>query len=86
MLSPFKYKDKLFYDWVVVATFFIVGMAIWGIRFSYGIFFKSLESEFDLNRAATSSIFSVHMILGMVALLVALARQETNRTLKPERS
>ncbi len=59
-----KYRDKVFYGWVVVATFCITGTAIWGIRFSFGVFFKSLESEFALGRAATSAIFSVLMVLG----------------------
>jgi MFS family permease len=65
-----KFKDKIFYGWVVTATFFVIGTAVWGIRFSYGVFFKSIESEFDLSRAATSSIFSAHMALGV---LVAIA-------------
>ena len=64
MLSPLKFKDKLFYGWVVVITFLILGTAIWGIRFSFGVFFKSIESEFNLTRAATSAIFSTQMMLG----------------------
>jgi len=64
LLSPLKLKDKLFYGWVVVATFFIVGTTLWGIRFSFGVFFKSIEGEFDLTRAATSTIFSVYMVFG----------------------
>jgi len=66
LLSPLKLKDKLFYGWVVVATFFIVGTTLWGIRFSFGVFFKSIEGEFDLTRAATSTIFSVYMVFGGV--------------------
>jgi len=57
-------KEKVYYGWVVVATFCIAGTAIWGIRFSFGVFFKSLESEFALSRAATSAIFSTQMVLG----------------------
>jgi len=59
-----KFKDRIFYGWVVVATFCITGTAIWGIRFSFGVFFKALESEFALSRAATSAIFSVQMAMG----------------------
>ena len=58
------FKDKLFYGWVVTVAFFLIGTTTWGIRLSFGVFFKSLESEFDLTRAATSSIFSVYMVLG----------------------
>jgi len=59
-----KYRDKIFYGWVLVATFCVAGTAIWGVRFSFGVFFKSLESEFALSRAATSAIFSTQMVLG----------------------
>jgi len=62
--SLLKFKEKIYYGWVVVATFFIVGVAIWGMRFTFGVFFKSIESEFLLTRAATSAIFSTQMVLG----------------------
>ena len=65
-----KYRDKIFYGWVVVATFCIGGSAIWGVRFSFGVFFKSLESEFTLSRAATSAIFSTLMGLGVIFTVV----------------
>jgi len=69
-MLPSGLKDRLFYGWVVVATFFIAGTAIWGVRFSFGVFFKSIESEFSLTRAATSAIFSTQMALGAVFTIV----------------
>jgi MFS family permease len=62
--SNLSSNRKFFYGWVVVATFLVAGTTLWGIRLSFGVFFKSLESEFQLSRAATSSIFSLYMILG----------------------
>ncbi len=74
MLSPSRIKDKLFYGWVVAVAFLVIGTTIFGIRFSFGIFFKSIESEFDLTRMVTSGIFSVHMVLSPVfAILGGLA-------------
>lgn len=64
MPSLLPIKDKLFYGWVVVVAFLIIWLAILGTRFSFGVFFKSIESEFDLTRAATSGVFSVYMVLG----------------------
>lgn len=64
MLLPLRLKDKLFYGWVMVVAFLIIGTTLWGIRFSFGVFFKSIESEFNLTRTATSAIFSAHMVLG----------------------
>ena len=74
MLSPSRIQEKLFYGWVMVVAFLVIGTTIFGIRFSFGIFFKSIESEFDLTRAATSAVFSVNMVLGCVfAILGGLA-------------
>lgn len=56
-------KNKFYYGWVLVISFAIVGTTIWGIRFSFGVFFKSLETEFQLNRAETSAVYSLYMIL-----------------------
>ena len=63
MLSPLGLKDKLFYGWVVVAVFLVSGITLYGIHFSFGIFFKSIESEFSLTRAATSAILSANLLL-----------------------
>ena len=63
MLSPLNFRDKLFYGWVVVAVFFVSGITLYGIHFSFGIFFKSIEGEFNLTRAATSAILSANLLL-----------------------
>jgi len=65
LLSPLRLKDKLFYGWVVVAAFLFINTTLYGIDFSFGVFFKSIESEFDLTRAATSGVFSIYMVLGI---------------------
>jgi len=57
-----RLEEKIFYGWVMVVTCLIVASTLWGIRFSFGVFFKSLESEFVLNRATTSSLFSAYML------------------------
>ena len=61
-----KIKEKVFYGWVVVAAGLIISLISFGIRYSFGVFFKSIESEFDLTRAVTSGIFSVYMMLAAV--------------------
>jgi OFA family oxalate/formate antiporter-like MFS transporter len=58
-----RVKERLFYGWIVVASIFFVGTTIWGLRFSFGVFFKSIEAEFNLSRGATSAIFSIYMVL-----------------------
>ena len=44
----------------------VMGILGFGIRYSFGIFFNSLETEFGLSRAATSGIYSTYMLLGGV--------------------
>jgi MFS family permease len=66
LLSPLKFKDRFFYGWVVVIVFFATGVIFYGINFSFGVFFKSIESEFSLTRVATSSVLSAQMILAGV--------------------
>ncbi len=58
-----RLTDRVFYGWVVVFIFLVIGTALYGIHFSFGVFFKSIEAEFDLTRAATSTIVSVNMLL-----------------------
>jgi len=70
LLSLLRFKDKFFYGWVVVVAGLIIGLISLGVRYSFGVFFKSIESEFGLTRAATSGIFSVYMVLsGVIAIL-----------------
>jgi len=48
---------------VVTAAGLIIGTLIFGTRYSFGVFFTSIEGEFQLSRTATSTIFSVYMLL-----------------------
>jgi len=57
-------KDRLFYGWVVVAAFFAIGTVMYGTLTSFGVFFKSIGSEFGLTRTATSAIFSAQNLFG----------------------
>lgn len=59
-----KEKDKLFYGWVVVVAFLIVGTAIFGVVLSFGVFFKSIGSEFNLTRGGISMVFATQSVLG----------------------
>ena len=56
-------KDRLFYGWVVVTAGIIISAIIFGTRYSFGVFFKSIETDFNLSRGTTSGIFSIYMLL-----------------------
>jgi len=59
----YSFKDRLFYGWVVVAVCFLLTAVVFGTRYSFGVFFKSLERDFELTRAATSGVFSAYMVI-----------------------
>ncbi len=63
MRASWRFSDRIFYGWVVVAVFLVIGITLYGIHFSFGVFFKSIEAEFSLTRAATSAILSANMLL-----------------------
>jgi MFS family permease len=58
------YGEKRYYGWVIVTAFFVIGTIMYGVLFSFGAFFKPISSEFNLARAAASSIFSIQNVFG----------------------
>ena len=66
-----RLRDRIYYGWVVLISFLIVCTLIFGIRFSFGVFFKAIESEFNLTRAVTSSVMSTQMLLGCIFAFLA---------------
>ncbi len=64
-------KRKIFYGWVIVTAALIVVSTLIGIRYSSGIFLRSLEAEFDLSRTAISSVFAVYTILAGVFAFIS---------------
>ncbi|MFC1917707.1 MFS transporter [Chloroflexota bacterium] len=70
MLKIIQSERKFYYGWVVVIAFAIISTILWGLRFSFGVFFKSIEGEFELTRAATSSVFSAYMVLGTIFVVL----------------
>lgn len=66
-----RIKGKVFYGWIIVAAALVILFVHTGVRFSFGVFFKSLQGEFDLTRAATSSVFSAYMVLSVIFSIVS---------------
>ena len=48
----------------------VVGLAFFGITYSFGVFFTSIQSEFGLSRASTSGVFGAYMMMGAVFAIV----------------
>jgi len=58
-----KPRAGIFYGWIIVAAGFIVLMIVWGLQYSYGVFFESLCKEFGWTRTIVSGAYSVFMVL-----------------------
>lgn len=65
-----KTNGGLFYGWIVVAVSSVVFALTLGSRYCFGVFFKPLGNEFALTRTATSSIFSIYMLLCPVFAMI----------------
>jgi len=70
-------KGRLFYGYIVVAASLVVMATMWGIYYSFGVFFKPLLDEFGWARAVTSGVFSVSLIV--VGFLCIVAGRLTDR-------
>jgi MFS family permease len=53
----------LFYGYVVVAAAFLIILMSYGVRTSFGVFFKPIINEFDWPRGLTSGAVTVSMLL-----------------------
>ncbi|MFC2032581.1 MFS transporter [Chloroflexota bacterium] len=63
-------KGKFYYGWVVLAACLVISITNAGIRFSFGVFFKSLEEDFGWTRAVTSGVFSVTALLSCIFAII----------------
>ncbi|MDY6856138.1 MAG: MFS transporter [Thermodesulfobacteriota bacterium] len=59
-------KDRFFYGWIILAGCFFATMS-YGLFYTFGVFFKSLQVEFGWSRALTSSVTSLHLIVNALS-------------------
>ena len=45
--------------WLVVLSAFIAGFVVFGVMYSFGVFFTPMEAEFHASRTATSAFFAI---------------------------
>jgi len=56
-------QKSTFYGWQIVNVLFWLNAILMGTVFVFGVFFKSLEDQFDVSRSTTSSIVSAYMVV-----------------------
>jgi MFS family permease len=66
-----KFNNRIYYGWVIAVSGLIINAALLGLRLTFGVFFKSLESEFELTRLVTSIIAS--LLLVFIAILAVIS-------------
>jgi len=58
----------LFYGWVIIAVAVITGMLVYGVRYSFSIFFPELLNEFGWSRGSTALMMSLNVLVyGLMA-------------------
>ena len=56
-------KKELFYGFIVVAACFVVMIMVYGLNYSFGVFFKPVAADFGWNKAMTSGAYSLMAFL-----------------------
>lgn len=56
-------KKQLYYGWKIVIAMFWINSLLFGAAYVFGVFFKSLEADFHMTRAVTSSIVSAYWVI-----------------------
>ncbi len=67
--SPEK-KNRLFYGYIIALAAFFILLAAYGVRFSFGVFFKPMAAELAYSSATTASAYSLSMFLEGIFSLV----------------
>lgn len=62
-------KPRFFYGNIVVIASLFILLAMWGVSYSFGVFFEPLLTEFGWTRAATSGAFSLSIFLSGFAAI-----------------
>ena len=53
---------KLYYGWILVLAGFVAATIVFGIQYSFGIFFTTFQEAFGWSRATTSMVMTIHLI------------------------
>lgn len=75
---------RIYYGWVVVAACFLGSFVVFGLSYSFGVFFEPILEEFGHSRGVTSIAFGVQSLmlyLGAVGIGMLVDRYGTRRML-----
>lgn len=58
-----KKRPRLFYGWVILAVCLVTVFLVYGVRWSFSVFYVAILDEFGWSRADTALIFSANIIV-----------------------
>lgn len=63
MVKEGNKREKIFYGWYILACGFVILLVAWGVRLSFGVFFKPVLEDFALSRAGLSLAVSINAVV-----------------------
>ncbi len=61
-------NSPFFYGWVIIAVGIVTGMLVYGVRYSFSIFFPQILKEFGWSRGSTALMMSINVfVYGLMA-------------------
>jgi MFS family permease len=64
-------SSHIFYGFIIAIAGFFILFAAYGVRFAYGVFFKPMASELQMNAATTSAAYSISFFMEGVFSLIS---------------
>jgi MFS family permease len=61
--QPINNEPRFFYGYIIVAASTLIILLTYGVRTSFGVFFKPMINEFDWTRALTSGAVTLSMVM-----------------------
>lgn len=69
--QSYKASPQIFYGYIVASAAFILMLTMYSTRYSFGVFFKPILTEFGWTRAMTSGAFSLSMVMeGLLGIVM----------------
>lgn len=63
-------QPRFYYGYIVALACFLIFVVIYGAQYSFGVFFKSVQTEFNWTRAETSAAYSLNvLIVGILSII-----------------
>jgi MFS transporter, OFA family, oxalate/formate antiporter len=63
--------SKVHYGWIIVIAFFTIWTVVYGIQYSFGIFFRNLQDELGCSRGTVSWAMTIQLIVFALILVPA---------------